>query len=76
MRGRCSLNEAVQDNGCSLKDQFCGQNMKFALIKQSTYRNHISCIVQCKCEEGFEEENGQCIREYVRNSKRKNSVSF
>ncbi|VDN58778.1 unnamed protein product [Dracunculus medinensis] len=60
MRGRCMLNEVVQDNGCSLKDQFCGRNMKFTLIKQSMKNNHISCIVQCKCAEGFEEENGQC----------------
>ncbi|VDN58769.1 unnamed protein product [Dracunculus medinensis] len=64
MRGRCILNEVVQDVTCSLKGRFCGRNMKFILIKQTAHRYYYNCIVQCRCAEGYKEENGQCIGQH------------
>ncbi|VDN58774.1 unnamed protein product [Dracunculus medinensis] len=61
MREGCTLNEIVHDIGCSLNGRFCGQNTMLVLIDQSEHRH---CIVQCKCAEGYEEENGQCIEQY------------
>lgn len=77
MRGECTLHETIRDISCSLGGQFCGHNMKFVLIKRSEHRHRYipfgSCIVQCKCAEGYMEKNGQCTTEH---EELKKAVSF
>lgn len=80
MHGKCGLNEIIRNVSCTLKGWMCAKNMKFVLIKRTTFRHYYiffaSCILQCKCIKGYKEENGECIKKNKKMNKMKNIVSL